>query len=65
MSRRPGGRPTLFLVVAFDPELVRVLDAHFEEDLERSEEILAGRWGRRSLPQRAFEGAAKLFGHEI
>lgn len=52
-------------LVAFDPELVRVLDAHFEEDLERSVAIGAGRWGRRSLPQRAFEGAAKLFRHEI
>lgn len=52
-------------LVAFDPELVRELDAQFDEDLERSEEIVAGRWGRRPLPQRAYERAAKLFGHEI
>lgn len=52
-------------LVAFDPELVRVLDAQFDEDLERSEEIVAGRWGRRPLPQRAYERAAKLFRHEI
>ena len=32
-------------LVAFDPGLVRVLDAHFEEDLERSVAIGAGRWG--------------------
>ena len=52
-------------LVAFDPELVRVLDAQFDEDLERSEEIVAGRWGRRPLPQRAFERAARLFRHEV
>jgi cardiolipin synthase len=52
-------------LVAFDPELVRVLDAQFDEDLERSEEIVAGRWGRRPLPQRAYERAARLFRHEV
>lgn len=52
-------------MVALDPDLVRVLDAQFEEDLERSEAIAAGRWGRRSLRQRTFERAAELFRHEI
>jgi cardiolipin synthase len=52
-------------LVAFDPELVCVLDAQFDEDLERSEEIVAGRWGRRPLPQRAYERGAKLFRHQI
>jgi cardiolipin synthase len=52
-------------LVAFDPELVRVLDEHFDEDLGRSEAIEAGRWKRRSLPQRAFERAAGLFRHEV
>jgi cardiolipin synthase len=52
-------------LVAFDPELAQVLDAQFDEDLERSEEIVAGRWGHRPLPQRAFERAAKLFRHEV
>jgi len=52
-------------LVAFDPELVRVLDAQFDEDLERSEEIVAGRWGHRPLPQRVFERAAGLFRHEV
>jgi cardiolipin synthase len=52
-------------LVAFDPELVRVLDAQFDEDLERSEEIVAGRWGRRPLPQRVYERAAGLFRHEV
>ena len=49
-------------LVAFDPELVRVLDAQFDEDLERSGEIVAGRWGRRPLPQRAFERARSSSG---
>ncbi len=47
-------------LVALDPELVRVLDAHFDEDLERSKAVAAGEWERRSLPQRALERAAKL-----
>jgi cardiolipin synthase len=52
-------------MVALDPDLVRVLDAHFEEDLQRSESIAEGRWGRRSLSQRTFERAARLLRHEI
>jgi cardiolipin synthase len=52
-------------LVAFDPELVRVLDQHFDEDLRRSEAIEPGRWKRRSLPQRAYERAAGLFRHEV
>ena len=42
-------------LVAFDPDLVRVLDAQFDDDLERSEEIVAGRWEHRSVPQRVLE----------
>lgn len=52
-------------LVTFDPELPTALDAQFDEDLERSEEIVAGRWGRRPLPQRAFERAAKPAGNSI
>jgi cardiolipin synthase len=52
-------------LVAFDPELVRVLDEQFDEDLRRSEAIERGRWKRRSLPQRAFERASGLFRHEV
>jgi cardiolipin synthase A/B len=52
-------------LVAFDPELVRVLDVQFDEDLERSEEIELGRWEGRSLPQRLFESAAGVLRHEV
>ena len=52
-------------LVAIDPELVRLLDEQFDEDIERSEAIDAGRWKRRSLPQRALERAAGLFRHEV
>jgi cardiolipin synthase len=48
-------------VVALDRALTETLDRHFEEDLERSIEIKAGRWNRRSLVQRGFErGVAPL-----
>ena len=43
-------------VVALDPDLVAVLDAHSDEDLERSVRIRPGRWQARSLTQRAVEG---------
>ena len=42
-------------VVALDPELVRILDEQFDEDLERSVRIEPGRWQRRSLAQRTAE----------
>jgi cardiolipin synthase A/B len=51
-------------LVAWDRELVKVLDAHFDEDLERSVEITARHWERRSLPQRALERAATLLRDE-
>ena len=51
-------------LVAWDPDLVRVLDAQFDADIERSEEIVAGRWEHRSMPQRALERAAGLFRNE-
>ncbi len=52
-------------LVALDPEVVRVLDDQFDEDLERSEAIEAGRWQDRSLPRRLVERAAGLFRHEM
>jgi cardiolipin synthase len=42
-------------VVALDPELVRILDEHFDADLERSVQIKEARWERRTLRQRATE----------
>jgi cardiolipin synthase A/B len=52
-------------LVALDPALVRTLDDQFEEDLERSEEIVRGRWGHRPLPQRIMESSAKLLRREV
>ena len=42
-------------VVAIDDALVRTLDAHFDEDLERSIRIEPGRWEDRSVRQRLAE----------
>jgi cardiolipin synthase A/B len=42
-------------VVALDPELVRILDEHFDADLEHSVQIKEVRWERRTLRQRASE----------
>jgi cardiolipin synthase len=52
-------------LVCFDPVLVGRLDAQFEQDLERSVEMEPGRWGDRSLSQRAFERAAGILRHEM
>jgi cardiolipin synthase len=42
-------------MVVFDPSIVRTLDGHFDDDLERSVRIDPQRWKRRSLLQRAKE----------
>jgi cardiolipin synthase len=42
-------------LVALEDALVRTLDDHFDEDVERSEPIEPGRWRRRPLPQRVAE----------
>jgi cardiolipin synthase len=42
-------------LVIFDDNVVRTLDQHFDEDLERSIQIAPGRWARRSLIQRVAE----------
>jgi cardiolipin synthase len=52
-------------LVAFDAELVSVLDAQFDEDLRRSEAIVPGRWHGRSFRQRVSERAAGLLRHEM
>jgi cardiolipin synthase A/B len=52
-------------LVVVDPDVARVLDAHFDEDLERSEPIDPGRWQERSLPRRIVERTAGLFRHEM
>ncbi|MGZ8565650.1 MAG: phospholipase D-like domain-containing protein [Actinomycetota bacterium] len=52
-------------LVAFDASLARILDGHFDEDLERSEEIERGRWEHRSVARRALEGLTKPLRHKI
>jgi cardiolipin synthase len=52
-------------LVAFDADLVRVLDAQFDEDLRRSKAIVPGRWEDRSLRQRVSERVAGLLRHEM
>lgn len=52
-------------LAAFDPDLTRLLDDQFEDDLERSEPIRRAPWGRRSLSRRAAERAARLLRHEM
>jgi cardiolipin synthase len=42
-------------VVVLDPEVVAVLDGHFEEDIRQAEPIDPERWSRRALPQRVAE----------
>jgi cardiolipin synthase len=42
-------------MVIFDPSVVRTLDRHFDDDLERSVRIDSCRWKRRSLLQRVKE----------
>ncbi|HEX5950090.1 MAG TPA: phospholipase D-like domain-containing protein [Actinomycetota bacterium] len=52
-------------LVVFDPLLVRHLDDQFDEDLERSEPIVASRWDDRSIRQRVSERVAGLLRHEM
>jgi cardiolipin synthase len=52
-------------LVALDPDLVRMLDDQFDEDLERSEEIERGRWEERSLGRRVLEGLTKPLRHKM
>ncbi len=42
-------------LVMFDPDIVEVLDAHFEQDLERAREIDLAEWSRRSMRQKGLE----------
>ena len=47
-------------LVVFDPDVVAQLDAHFEEDVSRSERMDPSQWEDRSLVQRVKEGATDL-----
>ncbi len=48
-------------VVVLDGDVVRALDAHFDDDVERSVAIENGRWRTRSIAQRVAERAAAPF----
>jgi cardiolipin synthase len=49
-----------FNFIAFDPDIVATLDAHFDNDLERSTKIDPQQWRHRSLLQRLFEVVTKV-----
>ena len=44
-------------LVILDPEVVAILDGHYEDDVERSEDLDPSRWADRGLFQRAKEQA--------
>lgn len=52
-------------VVIFDDDVVEVLDHHFDEDLERSEQLSPGQWRRRSFAQRVGERVTGLLRPEL
>ena len=52
-------------MVVFDPEVVAVLDEHFDGDLEVSEPVRPGSWQRRSVRQRVSEIATRPFHREL
>lgn len=43
------------MLAVIDADLTATLDAHFDADLARSEQVDHARWARRSLAQRARE----------
>ncbi|MGI5447236.1 phospholipase D-like domain-containing protein [Streptomyces sp. CA-243310] len=56
-NRRSLDHDEEVMLAVMDVEFTSVLDAHYDQDLEVSDRIKAGRWKRRSLPQRAREAA--------
>ena len=52
-------------VVVFDPDVVGILDGHFEEDLAASAPVDRQAWPDRSLAQRALEVVAGLGGRHM
>ena len=57
MNRRSLDHDEEVVLIALDRDLVATLDAHLENDFERSEEIDLARWRNRSAQQRALEKA--------
>ncbi|MGW6820754.1 phospholipase D-like domain-containing protein [Streptomyces sp. NPDC055005] len=56
-NRRSLDHDEEVMLAVMDVEFTDVLDAHYDQDLEVSDRIKAGRWKRRSLRQRARETA--------
>lgn len=52
-------------VLADDPALTAVLDAHIDDDLGRSQRLTETEWGARGLRQRALEVIADLAGQPM
>jgi cardiolipin synthase A/B len=52
-------------LVVFDKDLVKTLDRQFDQDLERSREIVPGRWAERPLRQRVLEQISRPLRHDI
>ena len=52
-------------LVIHDPEVVDVLDDHFDDDLADSREITAEAWADRSLPQRAVQATSHALTYAI
>ena len=52
-------------LVALDPDLVRLLDRQFDEDLERSEEIQPGQWAGRPIGRRILEWLTTPLRHKL
>ncbi|MER6387055.1 phosphatidylserine/phosphatidylglycerophosphate/cardiolipin synthase family protein [Streptomyces sp. NPDC059382] len=56
-NRRSLDHDEEVMLAVMDVDFTDVLDAHYDQDLEVSDRIKAGRWKRRSLRQRARETA--------
>jgi cardiolipin synthase len=52
-------------LVVFDAQVVGVLDAHFDDDLARSQALDPAQWADRGLVQRAKEQVARAVGREL
>ena len=52
-------------MVVLDPEVVEVLNSHFQEDLDRSEDLDPSEWKERGLVQRAKEAATDMVDHHF
>ncbi|MDP9405566.1 MAG: phospholipase D-like domain-containing protein [Actinomycetota bacterium] len=52
-------------IVVFDAATTAVFDAHFDEDLRRSERVDPEQWARRGPVQRVKEGVTELFDEQL